>query len=299
MAYLIFLLSLIALYVGLSVILHMQFGVTGIVNFGIVGFWGLGMYAFSILIVTFGMPFLPALLLSTLITTAVAMLLGLSILRLDGQSVLVATLAFATIVKDLAITEKWLTNGVMGFGTIPFPFNIGRYSDVLFFGILLAIVGILVIYDILILRAPYGRLLLAISDNEVLAKSLGKQTFRRKVVFFAITSGLIGMFGALNASLNHFIYPVLLEPGVTFSVWIILIIGGKKRVLGGLVGAIVTLLLFDFFIELYVPVPRAYAQMIPNLKMMLYGLTLILVLMFKPSGLLGEKKRNTIPKYYC
>lgn len=299
MAYLIFLLSLIALYVGLSVILHLQFGMTGIVNFGIVGFWGLGMYSFSIFIVTFGMAFLPAIALTILIVTAVALLLGFSILRLDGQAVLVTTLAFATIVKDLAITEKWLTHGVMGFGTIPFPFDIGRYSDVLFFAVLVVIVGLMVVYAILVMKSPYGRLLLAIRDNETLARSLGKRTFLLKVLFFAVTSGLIGALGALNASLNHFIYPVLLEPHVTFTVWIILIIGGKSRVFGGLIGSLVTLLLFDFIIELYVPIPRSFAQVMPNLKMMLYGLTLILILMFKPSGLLGEKKRVTPAKNYC
>ena len=289
MAYLIYSLSSIVIFVALATLLHLQFGLTGIVNFGIVGFWGIGMYGFAVFLLHLHMPYLVALLLATVLSGVVALGLGAMVLKLDGQSILVATLAFATIIKNLTTTEKWLTNGVVGLGTVPFPFKIGRYSDILFFAILLIVTAVLFLYTLKLESSPYGRLLRAIQDNEILARGLGKSTYRQKLIFFSLTSALIGLFGALNASINHFLVPRMLDPGVTFTVWIALILGGKKRVFGGLIGAIITLGVFDLIIEMYVPIPPSYAQIVPTVKLMLYGLTLLLVLMFRPAGILGNK----------
>ena len=292
MAYLMYSLSSILLMIGLATLLHLQFGVTGIVNFGIVGFWGIGLYGMGVFLTTLHIPYILALLMAVALTGVIALGLGAIILKMDGQAVLVATLAFATIMKNLAVTEKWLTKGVKGMGTVPFPFQIGRYSDILFFAILLIIVGILIIYTYKLEAAPYGRLLASIQDNETLARGLGKSTFRHKLIFFTLTSAIVGMFGVLSASLDHFLVPRMLDPGLTFTVWIALILGGRKRVLGGLVGAIITLGIFDLLIETYAPIPSAYAQVVPAIKYSLYGLTLLLILMFRPEGLLGAKKKN-------
>lgn len=291
MAYLIFVLSGMIIYIALATLLHLQFGVTGIVNFGVVGFWGLGMYATGVLQVQYEVPYLLALLIATALTALMAYILGWVILDLDSQSILVATLAFATIIMHLTTTEKWLTKGVVGLGTIPFPIDVGRRSDLVFMIILIALTIGLMIYALRLQQAPYGRLLLSIHDNETLAQGLGKSTFHEKLIFFTVTSGLMGLLGALHASVNQFLIPQYLGPGVTFTVWIALILGGKKRVLGGLIGVLVTVGLFDLLIETYVPLPRDYAILIPNIKLMLYGLMLMLILLYRPLGILGDKKK--------
>ena len=291
MAYFIFVFSGIIIYIALATLLHMQFGLTGIVNFGIVGFWGLGMYAMTVFQVQYDMSYLVALILATLLVGVLAYLLGWVILDLDPQSILVATLAFSTIILHLVTTEKWLTKGVVGIGTVLFPIDIGRRSDLLFMGLLLLITMGLIWYAWKIESAPFGRLLLGIQDNETLAQGLGKPTFQQKLVFFAITSAVMGFLGALHASVNQFLTPVLITPGVTFTVWIALILGGKKRVLGSVVGVFVTVGLFDLIIETYLPLPRDYAILIPNIKLMLYGLMLIWILMYRPLGILGDRQR--------
>lgn len=291
MAYLIFVGSGILIYIALATLLHLQFGLTGIVNFGVVGFWGLGMYTLGVLQVQYDVPYLLALILATLLTGIVAYLLGWLILDLDSQSVLVATLAFATIVLHLVTTEKWLTKGVVGLGTISFPFTIGRRTDFAFFIILLIITVALILYAYKLESAPYGRLLQSIQDNETLAQGLGKSTFQVKLAFFTLTSACMGLLGGLHASVNQFLTPNLLTPGVTFTVWIALILGGKRKVLGGLVGVIATVGLFDLLIETYLPLSSEYAILIPNIKLMLYGLMLMLILMYRPFGILGDKKR--------
>ena len=101
----------------------------------------------------------------------------------------------------------------------------------------------------------------------------------------------MGFFGTLYASNVHFLVPRLLGPDTTFTVWIALIIGGRKRVMGGLIGTLVTIGIFDFVIETYVPIPAAaQSQLLPVIKLLVYGLTLLLVLMFRPTGILGQKK---------
>jgi branched-chain amino acid transport system permease protein len=283
--------SSIVVFIALATLLHLQFGVTGIVNFGVVGFFGLGMYTFGVFLVQYHIPYILAMLMATAVTGLVALGLGAIILDLDSQSILVATLAIATVIEDLAITEKWLTKGVIGLGTVPFPFDLGLYSQVGYFLLALVLTALIILYAYKLESSPYGRLLFSIRDNEPLARSLGKSTSRQKLIFFAITSALMGLFGTLHASNVHFLVPRMLGPGITFTVWIALILGGRKRILGGLVGTLATIGLFDFVIETFVPIPAsAQSQLLPVIKLWVYGLTLMLVLMYRPSGILGQKK---------
>jgi branched-chain amino acid transport system permease protein len=292
MSYIIFSIGVIVMYIAMATVLHLQFGVTGIVNFGFVGFWGLGMYGFGVLLLQYNVPFILALIIATAVTGGVAWLLGKLILDLDAQSVLVATLAFATIVQHLVTTEKWLTKGVVGLGSVPFPFDLGRYSDIGHLAILLLITGGLIWYAYRLEASPYGRLLTSIQDNEVLSRGLGKFTTKEKLRFFTATSAVIGLLGALNASAVHFLVPRMISPGVTFTVWIALVLGGRKRVLGGMIGVLATVGIFDFLVETFVPITPQAAQLIPVTKLFLYGLALVLILLFRPAGILGLRRAS-------
>ena len=291
-SYYFYIFSNMAIFLSLATLLHLQFGRTGIVNFGIVGFVGLGMYSFGVFLIQLNIPFVIGLIMATALTGVMAFLLGLVVLRLGAQEVLVATLAFAAILGDLVIVQKGITRGVLGLGSVPFPIDAGLYSQLVFFFIVLVIAVLLIVYAAKLEKSPYGRLLMSIQDDERLSESLGKHTFRHKLWFFTITSTAMGFMGAMYASNIHFLVPRMMAPGLTFTIWIALIIGGKTKVLGGLVGILITVGLFDFVIESFVPIPRAYAQELPVIKMMVYGLTLALVFLFKPEGLLGGRKRK-------
>lgn len=284
----------LTIIICLGVLLHLQFGRTGIVNFGVVGFSGLGMYTTGILVVNYAIPFGLALLIATALTGLVAFLLGLLILNLDNEAVMVATLAFSTVVFYLVTTEDWLTEGVVGLGTVPRPFEVGdnATSQLVFLLVLVALAGALLLYAARLQHVPYGRLLFSIQDNETLSRSLGKPTFRHKLVFFTVTCAAMGAIGSLDASVNQFLVPRLLTADLTFVVWIALVLGGRKRVWGAVLGALLTVGLFDIVIEQYVDVPREFAQQLPNVQLMLFGLTLMLVILFRPQGLLGEKRRK-------
>ncbi|MEM7043436.1 MAG: hypothetical protein AAF543_11560 [Pseudomonadota bacterium] len=286
MDYFIFSLSLLLVYLGLALLLHVQFGLLGIPNFGVVGFWGLGMYAMGVLQTQLDLSFIDALAITLAVVALFSYGIGWLILRLDGQGILCATIAFSVIVATLVVTEKWMTMGVVGLGTIRYPVRIGGGTELLYFAFLLAIVAAMQIYVLRLHRSTTGRLLIAIRDNEELAASVGKDTHQIKTFWFTVTCTLMGLLGAFSAPLNQFLTPNMIVPSVTFAVWIALVLGGKEHALGAVIGVFITFGLFDILIETYAPVSPELAIYVPNVKLFVYGALLVAILMFKPSGVL-------------
>lgn len=288
MAYLLFSLSLLLVYIGLAQMLHVQFGLLGIPNFGVVGFWGFGMYFVGVLQVQLSMSFVDALILSSVLLAAISFGLGHLILRLERQAILCATIAFSAIIALLVVTEKWATMGVVGLGTIRYPLRVFGAEEVLHFLLLLGFVIAAQIYLHRLHGSRLGRLMIAIRDNEELAASLGKDTFRVKLYAFTITATIMGILGGLSAALNQFLTPNMIVPSITFAVWISLVLGGKEHALGPIMGVFVTFGIFDILIETYAPVSPEFAVLVPNIKLFLYGALLVAVLLYRPSGFLDK-----------
>ncbi len=288
MDYLIFSLSLMLVYIGLAQLLHLQFGMAGIPNFGVVGFWGIGLYGTGVLYVQFDVPLFVAIAIASAFAAALGYVLGLLILQRSGQAILAATLAFAAIVATLVVTEKDLTGGVQGLGTVSFPLRGLDARNLVYLGLLAVIVGAMIWVSARVRDSRLGRLLIAIRDNEELAASLGKDTAATKRMLFAVTCGLMGVLGGLTAPLHQFLVPYLLAPSLTFAVWIALVLGGKNHNLGAMIGVFVTFGLFDILVETYAPVPAEQAILLPNFKLFCYGVLLVGIIMFRPTGLLGE-----------
>lgn len=293
--YMVFSLSTVLVAMALATLLQLQFGLAGIVNFGVVGFWGLGMYAFGVMHLSLGLPYFVAAILAVLLVAAVSLLIGWIVLDLDSQSVLVATLAFGAIIAHLVTTEKWLTKGVVGLGTVPYPVQATSADPALILGLFLLLICILLVaYAYQIQKAPFGRLIAATRDNELLAQGLGKNVLRHKLVFFVVTSTAMGFVGVLSAPVHQFLLPDLLGPGMTFSIWIALVIGGRRSAFGGIIGVLATIFLFDVLIEVAVPIPQDFQSSVPAVKLFIYGVLLIAILFIRPLGLLsGSKPSDT------
>jgi len=287
MDYLIFSFSLMLIYIGLAQLLHVQFGLAGIPNFGVVGFWGIGLYGTGVLYVQFDVPLGLAILVASFLAALAAWVLAFLVLQRSGQAVLAATLAFAAIVATLVVTEKDLTGGVRGLGTIGYPFGDLENRNLIFGIIIFVVVGALIYVSARLRDSRLGRVLIAIRDNEELAASLGKDTVSTKRMTFVVTCGLMGLLGGLSAPLNQFLVPYLLAPSLTFAVWIALVLGGKGHNLGAMIGVFMTFGLFDILIETYAPVPAEQAIMLPNFKLFCYGVLLVAIIMFRPAGILG------------
>jgi branched-chain amino acid transport system permease protein len=294
---------LIVTTVGLALLLHLQMGLTGIGNFGIVGFYGVGMYAFGMFLVhipwpeSWGMilPFLLSLVFGTVAAGLAGLLVGWLIVGLDADGILLGTLGFASIVYGLSQTNRDWTGGAEGMGITVYPYDIGamKANTLVWLGITTVVVAIILYYVIRVHRSPYGRLLIATGQNEPLARSLGKPTFRSKLIMFATGSAAMGLLGAMYGVMLQYIRPVELGIGVTLAAMVGLVVGGQARAWGAVVGVILVGVLFELVFMVWIPFDvDLRKQTLPVLRQMLYGSTLIIVLMTRPLGILGRMRRD-------
>lgn len=295
----------VVMLIGLALLLHLQLGLSRIANFGVVGFWGVGLYTFGVLYVRVDWPFedpiqfLVCAALATVASGLCGLLVGWLIADLDVDGVMVGTLGFATAVALLATTEQDLTGGALGMGGLRFPYDSGdvAVNELIWLLVLVALVVGILAYVWLVHRNPYGRLLIGIGSNEPLAKSLGKPATLTKLGLFAVTSALMGLLGAMYGVMVRFLEVSSLGIELTLAAVVGLVVGGSVRVLGAVVGVILTVGIFDIVIQSYIPLPSEwYTQTIPLLREVLFGVALILVLIFRPLGLLGHMRRDRLMK---
>lgn len=286
--------------IGLGLLVHLQMGLTKVANFGVVGFWGLGLYVFGVLYVKvdwpFGDPwiFLICAAAATLAAALAGLLVAWLIADLDVDGALVGTLGFASVVLILATTQTGLTGGATGLGGMRFPYDAGpaKTNEFIWLVLTTLVVAAIFFYARWVHRSPYGRLLIAIGANEPLARSLGKSTRSAKLTLFATTCGLMGLLGALQGVMFRFLNPATITVNITLAALAGLILGGTARVWGAVVGVLFTVGLFDIVIQFYAPLPQAwFTQAIPVAREAIFGAALVLVLLFRPKGILGEMKR--------
>jgi branched-chain amino acid transport system permease protein len=293
----------VVMVIGLGLLLHLELGLARIANFGVVGFWGVGMYTFGVTYVQvdwpFGDPwqFLVCAAIATVVAGLCGFVVGWLIADLDTDGVLVGTLGFAAAVLILATTQQDLTGGALGMGGLGFPYDIGsvKANELLWLGITTLVVAGILFYVRRVHRSPYGRLLIAVGGNEALARSLGKPTFHTKLWLFAIASAGMGLLGAMYGVMVRFLEVSNLGVDITLAAMVGLVLGGTLRVWGAVVGVILTVGLFDIVIQSYIPFPREwYTQAIPVLREAVFGATLIVVLLFRPLGVLGDMRRDRL-----
>jgi branched-chain amino acid transport system permease protein len=293
----------VVMVIGLGLLLHLELGLTRMANFGVVGFWGAGMYTFGVTYVQIDWPFgdpwqfIVCAAIATLVAGLCGLLVGWVIADLDTDGVLVGTLGFATAVLILATTQQDLTGGALGMGGLRFPYDIGTVKDneLLWLVIVTVMVALILFFVWRVHRSPYGRLLIAIGSNEPLARSLGKPAYRTKLWLFVLASAGMGLLGAMYGVMVRFLEISNLGVDITLAAMVGLVLGGTLRVWGAVVGVILTVGLFDIVIQSYIPFPRQwYTQAIPVLREAVFGATLIVVLLFRPLGVLGDLRRDKL-----
>lgn len=291
--------------IGIALLLHVQLGVTRIANFGVVGFWGVGLYTYGVLYIKVDWPFedpwvfLICVAAATVSSGVCGLAVGWLIADLNTDGVLIGTLGFATIVAILATTEKDLTGGAQGLGGMRFPYDTGDIAtnELVWLVVMIVVCAFIYLWVSRLHRTPYGRLLIATGDNEPLATRLGKNSTRTKLEIFALTSAGMGLLGALYGVMTKFLEIGSLGVELTLAVFVGLVLGGTARPMGAVVGVVLTVGLFNIVLQGYVPLPvEWYTQTVPVVREMLFGALLIVVLMFRPSGLLGRMNRVPLMK---
>jgi len=297
--------------------LAVHFGFAGLLNFGMAGFMALGSYGYAISVLSFGAPWWLGMIVGMILAALFAVLLGIPTLRLRADYLAIVTIAAAEIVRLLFTTQvfdEW-TNSADGLGGYhdsfraanPFPpgtylfgpwevNEVGLWVRV--FGLGALAVSILLVWSLM--RSPWGRVLKGIREDEDAVRSLGKNVFAYKMQALVV-GGIIGALGGIVYVLPSAVIPSSYTTALTFFVWTCLLLGGAATILGPTLGAaifwLVMALLGNLLPDLaaagYLPISDIQAG---TLRFILVGIALMVLVIFRPQGILGDKREMTFVK---
>lgn len=293
--------------------LNIHFGYTGLLNMGQAGFMLVGAYGFAISIGA-GIPFFPAVLIAMIAALVFALILGIPTLKLRGDYLAIVTISAAEIIRMIG-RSSLLTDITGGSNGLTGQSYRQPFTDLSFLGegqttlgpftydntgsngwwirlVSWSVVAILCFLVFLLMRSPWGRVLRGIREDEDAMRSLGKNVYSYKMQ--ALILG--GMLGALGGVL--YILPASLQAdsmgrSMTFFAWTALLLGGAASILGPVVGSIVFFalrLLVQGLADQFVPSSIMNSQQTEQFSWILIGIVLMLLVIFRPQGILGNKK---------
>jgi branched-chain amino acid transport system permease protein len=289
-AYFIAIATIGLIYALLSLGLTLQYGLTGLINFGHVGFFAIGAYVSALLTLS-GAPIAIGFAGAMVIAGLAALPIGLVSLRLRDDYFAIVTLGFSEVVRIVVISEQWLTHGVQGIPGIPrlysgMSLGIGTQLAVMATVLAATIFAARIIHRIA--RSPFGRTIEAIRDNEEAVKALGKDPARYKVQVLVVGAAFAGLAGAFYAHYVTYIAPDQFIPLVTFYVWMAIIMGGVGRVSGAIVGALILMTFLEGSRFLPDLIPGIAQSEMGSVRIGVVGLALILFTLFRPQGIMGD-----------
>ncbi|MBV5290893.1 MAG: branched-chain amino acid ABC transporter permease [Curvibacter lanceolatus] len=278
------------IYCLLALGLNLQFGLTGLVNFGVVAFFAVGAYTSGLLSLQ-GVPLPLSFAAAAVLAALLALPIGLLSLRLRDDYLAIVTLGFSEAVRITIQQESWLTQGVQGLPGLPKLFaSWGPVSDAAIFAVLLGAVAVVAWGTVRLTGSPFGRLLKAIGDDEAALSALGKDPARFKVQVFMLGAALAGLAGAFYAHFITFITPEQFIPLITFYVWMGLIMGGAGSVRGAIFGSLLLMVFLEGSRFAKDWVPGVSEVGMASLRLAAVGLALILITLYRPHGLWGGGK---------
>lgn len=283
--YLIHLAIIIVIFVILAVSLNLALGYTGLMNLGHIAFYGIGAYSSAILTKTHGQSFWLGLFVGAVLAALLGYLLTIITNKLKGDYFALGTLGFAFVMYAIFLNWTELTRGPLGIPGIPKPsifgWTVSSNEAYLLFSTIIAALIILCIW--LITRSRYGRLIEAVRDDAIGLQALGKPVFRLKTQAMMLSAAFAAIAGSLYAHYISFIDPSTFYLHDLIVVFTIVIVGGLASTKGNVLAGIVILLIPELL--RFVDLPPA---MIGPMRQMLYGLILILMLLYRPRGFFGR-----------
>jgi branched-chain amino acid transport system permease protein len=301
-AYLVFF-AIVVLILGVATLgLNLQWGTTGLFNAGVVGFYGVGGYTQAILTAparpellgNLGLPWLIGVAGAMAASAIAAAIVGVATVRLRGDYLAIATFGIAMALQLVALNWEGLTGGSLGLTSIPRPLASvfeGSLSYNLFYLCLMLVIADTVYMALeRIVRSPWGRVLKAVREDETAAVALGKDARLFRLQAFVLGSTIIGLAGALYVSFIGFVSPFDFVPIITFQIWTMLIVGGSGNNKGALLGVLIVWGLWSASGTLISKlVPAAFQTQGGAVQAILIGLVLVVTLLFRPRGLIGEE----------
>src|SRR5262245_2858947 len=299
-------------------------GYTGLVSLGHAAFLGIGAYAHVFFIHDWHLPWIVSVALAAVVTAAAGVLVGLPALRMTGVYLSIATLAFALIIQEVFTRWDRVTGGLKGKPVDKAViFGVSFASDLTFYFLCLAVLIGALWLTANVLRSPTGRAWVAIRDSEIAAQSMGVNLAVYKTSAFAYSAGLMGVAGALFAHKIGFLAPDIFTVLLSIQLLLMVVVGGLGSLHGALYGAVFVALLPVAISQARDSVPAwlstlasafgkdaaaatflAADQFVkkPGLEPGLFGLILVLFILFEPTGIYGRWRKiqlyfSTFPLY--
>jgi len=351
--------------------LNLQWGFTGLINFGHIAFMTIGAYT-TVMLSLAGIPLILAVIVGAALAALLGFLIGTSTLRLREDYLAIVTIGVSELVRLIANNEEWLTRGVQGVRRYQIPFvdwqpsmigkiiaigvltglgifaqwqllrgikhqlreyrsNKNTSSDrlrnpitLIFWGAIATVIilfvyinGTISLYDYhyqaglmvlvllvlavvywgleILVRSPWGRVIKAIREDEEIARALGKNVFWYKLQAFMLGGAIAGVAGSFYAWQLNAVYPNSFEPLQTFNAWIIVVVGGAGSNPGTILGAII-FWTYDALTRFLLPQLGIDNARLSALRIMIIGLILMFLVMWRPQGILGKKEELTLGK---
>ncbi|MEH2509454.1 branched-chain amino acid transport system permease protein [Nitrobacteraceae bacterium AZCC 1564] len=293
--YLIATLTVVAIAALAGLALNLQWGMGGLVNFGLFGFYMLGAYIAGLLTVQ-GVPPLISLALAMAGVALVSAASALISVRLSEDYLAIVTLGFAECLRLVISYEAWLTQGMLGVRGIGRPFqDLWPHGSGDFGFLAIALALVLFVYVALegIARSPFGRLVRATRDDPGVVEALGKSVLGVRVRIFAIGGAILGLAGSLHAFYYTYIDPTQFGPIITAYAFMAVVVGGRGSNRGVLVSAFTLILLLEgsrFLVDI---VPGLGASELAAIRLFVVGVGLVALLIFKPDGF-GREPRSVL-----
>ncbi|HWL26884.1 MAG TPA: branched-chain amino acid ABC transporter permease [Ureibacillus sp.] len=258
----------------LAVSLHIVIGITGQFSIGHAGFMAVGAYFSAIATMEFGLPFPIAIVIGAVVAGLAGLLVGIPTLRLKGDYLAIATLGFAEIIRIIFINVEYVGGAA---GMVVNHMSNWTYA---FIGV---VVTILVVANFT--NSRHGRGCISVREDEIAADAMGINTTYYKVVAFTIGAIFAGFAGAIFAHNVFVIQPTTFNFLKSFDILILVVLGG----LGSLSGSVIAAIFITFV--------SAYLANFTETRMIIYSLVLILVMLYRPTGLMGTKEITQLLKF--
>jgi neutral amino acid transport system permease protein len=316
-----------ACYVALAAIgLNVQFGYTGLLNFGQAAFGAAGAYGLAVAVVTYGLSFWAGIAIGLTAAVIIAVALGFPTLRLRADYLAIVTIAASEIVRLVVRSVRYTatlggTDGLQNFagrfldqpsqGGIN-PLNPGRYGFWIFkfserqTWLLLwgwGLVALASVVVFLLMRSPWGRVIKAIREDEDAVRSLGKNTYWYKMQSLVVGGVFGALAGIVFAMSKQSVNPDDYSTKFTFTALAVVILGGTARVLGPVVGAILFTGLLQFTSVFLIQIINAGyvpdwlpidTNKVGAVRFMLVGATIVGLMIYRPQGIFGDRREVTI-----
>jgi branched-chain amino acid transport system permease protein len=273
-------LTLTAMYAVLALGLNLVVGQAGLLNLGYVAFYAIGAYTYAILSTRFGLSFWPGLIVGAAASAFMALLIGLSTLKLRGDYFAIVTLGLGEITRIVLNNSDKITGGPNGIPAIGRPVLFGHtISSPLEQYYLILIIAIVTVFAMSRLMASrIGRAWVAIREDEIAAEAMGINTFRLKLLAFVVGSAWAGLAGVFFAGKMAFVSPESFTFFESILILCMVVLGGMGSIPGIILGAFLLVMLPELF--------REFA----DYRMLGFGVALVLMMIFRPQGLLGTAK---------